>query len=258
MRFRNSNQKNRFKMHPVFAGDGFGKKEADPGFFGCGKASGFTLMEMMLAVLILGIVFTTIYGAWATVSGTSRIVDTEITDFESAGSCLNRILLDIQGVYVTRWPEYAPPDTDDDSDPYRVLGQATDAVTVPFTVLRFAARSHLPLSGQPGNGTARIAYYLDSNTGGPPFVIRRADDLFPYHEREPNASDPVLCRNVNRLSFVFTDQDGETHDDWDSDDRRFGFATPRVIGIRLEIGDDNNTRVFRTATTLPVYRKSRG
>ena len=42
---------------------------------------------------------------------------------------------------------------------------------------------------------------------------------------------------------------------WDSDDQEFGYATPRSIGIVLEIGEDPKPLLFKTMITLPVWRE---
>ena len=214
---------------------------------------GFTLMEILLAILIVTILFTTIYGAWATVSSTSRAVTDDIVDYEMAEICLNRMVMDLQGLFIAQRPAYVDPEPDSDPDPYQVHGTVGDPAA-PFSGLRFTARSHLAMGDETKNGIAQILYYLDSQNHEPPFAIRRADTLFPFDTPEPRPTDPILCERVQELTFTFYDQDGETHDQWNSESDDTGYATPRAVGIDLKIGSKEAPKRFETMIVFPLYR----
>lgn len=215
--------------------------------------SGFTLMEILMAILILGILFTTIYGAWATVSKTTRAVTDDIVDYEVAEICLSRMIMDLQGLVIARRPAYVDPEPNSEPDPYRIIATVNDPGAL-FSGLRFTARSHLPMVDETRNGIAQILYYLDSPNDAPPYVIRRADSLFPYETMEPKPTDPILCEGVQKLAFVFYDQDGQTHEQWDSESDDVGFATPRAISIDLTIGHKEVAKRFKTMVVFPLYR----
>jgi len=56
--------------------------------------------------------------------------------------------------------------------------------------------------------------------------------------------------------LTYYDQDGEAHDQWDSDSAVAKFATPAAIEFELKIGDTPDTVVFTTRLKLPVHREA--
>ena len=217
---------------------------------------GFTLMEIMLAMAVLGIVLATLYNAWAAVTGTGRRVSAESLRYEAAKVCLDRMAADLRGLFVTQRPEYTVPDIDDPPDPYRFEAPRASAASPPFPALRFAAFSHLPLGGDDAGGVARIAYYLDTDAPGPPYPLRRSDRPLPAEPLAPEAEDPILCEAVRHLAFGFIDADGDVHEAWNSDEADFGYGTPQALVIHLEIGKGETPMVIETTVELPVGRKA--
>jgi general secretion pathway protein J len=57
------------------------------------------------------------------------------------------------------------------------------------------------------------------------------------------------------LAFKFYDQEGLEYDVWDSDSDEFGYATPKVIAIRLELANKSTTKTFETRVLLPLLRE---
>jgi general secretion pathway protein J len=56
------------------------------------------------------------------------------------------------------------------------------------------------------------------------------------------------------LSFKFYDKDGIEFDVWDSDSDEFGYATPKAIGIKLELANRAASQTFETMVSLPISR----
>ena len=83
---------------------------------------GFTLMEILLAFLILGIVITTILASFNAVFSTTDTLRNSSRYYDMAKNCLNRMTLDLGALYITQPPLYKPPDFDDPPDPYRIIG----------------------------------------------------------------------------------------------------------------------------------------
>lgn len=225
--------------------------------FFASRNRGFTLMEIMVALAVLGIVLTTLYNAWATVTGTSHRVSDASGHHEAAKVCLDRMTADLRGLFITQRPEYVSPDIDDPPDLYRFQALPASEASPPFPALRFVSSGHLPLGGKDEGQPARIAYYLDTSADGPPYPLRRTDQRLPAEPLAPSAADPILCQGVRHLAFRFIDGDGEAHETWNSDDVNFGYGTPRAVIIHLEIGGRENGLAVETAVELPVSRKAR-
>ena len=216
-------------------------------------ASGFTLMEVLLAFLILAIVVSTILGSFNAVFSTTDTLENSGKYYDMARNCLNRMTFDLNALYVTQPPFYKKPEFDADPDPYRIVGGAGDTGGTGFANLRFTSSAHVPLDKSNRGGITEITYYIQEKTDGQ-LVLKRADHLYPYPPFEESGSDPVLCRYVKSLAFKFYDTEGEEFEEWNSEEEDYDHATPTAIGIQLEIGNESESYIFETTVRLAVYR----
>ena len=217
-------------------------------------AAAFTLIEILLAFLILGIVVTTILASFNTVFSTTDTLENSGKYYDMAKTCLNRMTLDLNALYVAQPPFYKKPELDDPPDSYRIVGANAEASGTGFASLRFTSRAHIPLDGSSRSGIAEIIYYVQAKASGQ-LVLKRADHLYPYPPFEEKGSDPVLCLYVKSLAFKYYDAGGEESEEWDSDAADYDHATPAAIGVQLEIGNDSESYTFETTVHLAVQRK---
>ena len=215
---------------------------------------GFTLMEILLSFLILGIVVTTILASFNAVFSTTDTLNSSSRFYDMAKNCLNRMTLDLEAFYAHQPPLYKKPEFDDPPDPYRIVGTTIDAGGTSFASIRFTSGAHLPLGQSKRDGIAEIIYYVQAKNDGQ-MVLRRADHLYPYPEFEENAGDPVLCTNLKSLVFKYIDDDGSELDGWDSESDEYGYATPAAIRIALVVGDETVSYDFETTVRLAARRE---
>ena len=109
------------------------------------SSQGFTLIEMMIAILIFGIVITTIMGSFDFVFSSVDVIEENVFAHEMAKSCLNRMTADLRAIHVTPLLQYTPPGYTGDPDPYRVEGEVAETQEGRFSNLRFASHTHLPI-----------------------------------------------------------------------------------------------------------------
>jgi len=215
---------------------------------------GFTLLEILLAILILAVVVTTVLASFNAVFSTTETLDNSAQIYAMAKTCLNRMVADLDALTIAQRPFYKPPDYDDPPDPYRIVGSTAEGDGIGFAALGFASRAHLPMENSSRTGIAAINYYIMVKEDGQP-VLKRSDTLYPYPTFEENSSDPVLCERVKSLAFTYYDAEGSDYESWDSDSENFNYATPKAIKIKLEIGDEAESYIFQTMVKLPVYRE---
>ena len=218
------------------------------------SAHGFTLMEILLAFLILGIVITTILASFNAVFSTTDTLNNSSRYYDMAKNCLNRMTLDLGALYITQPPLYKPPDMDDPPDPYRIVGSINEIGGTSFAAIRFASTAHIPLNKSVRRGVAEIVYYVQVKDDGQQ-VLRRGDHLYPYPPFEENNGDPILSEHVKSLAFTYYDSEGSEFEEWNSDVDDYGYATPTAIGIQLEIGDESASYNFETTIRLPMNRE---
>ena len=217
---------------------------------------GFTLVELLLAIFILSLVVTTVLASYNAVFSTTGDLKSSSNIYEMAKNCLKRMTVDLESIYIVQPPIYKQPEFDDEPSDFRVVGLSKDLSGTGFAELRFTSRAHLPLENSHRRGIAEIVYYVQAREDGSQ-VLKRSDNLYPYPEFEEKGSDPTLCEHVKSLAFTFPDDEGSEKDSWDSESDSFAYATPRAIGIELEIGDETRSHTFKTLVNLPVYRKEK-
>jgi general secretion pathway protein J len=220
-------------------------------------AAGFTLLEILVAVFILAVVVTTVLASFNMVFSTTGSLEASAAMFESGKTSLTRIVHDIENVFVLDRPIYKPPVVDGPPDPYRFQGSVDSLGGTKIAKLRFTSRAHVPLSPARRDGIAEIVYYLQTDVSGN-LRLKRADHLYPYPRFEERSSDPVLCANVKSLAFEYLDADGAATDEWDSESSKFGYATPVMVAVRLEVVEGSDSYVFQTTVTLPMLRRKSG
>lgn len=223
------------------------------------EATGFTLLEILLAIFIFAIVMSTIFGTFNAVVSRTDAIKKGLGGYEMARICLNRITQDLTTVYLDQRPLYAPPDFDDGPDPYGFFGKETFEGNKRFSWLRFTATDHLSINGRQETGIAEIVYYV-KEVGYPEseFVLKRADTVYPYDEEyefEEKESDPILCEGVEEFSLVYIDADGNEQETWDSDADMFKYASPQAVFVKLKIINQESVYGFETKIILPVLRE---
>lgn len=219
-----------------------------------GKGSaGFTLIEIIVAFFIFAIIVATLFGSYRSVFSHVADIDEVNSLYEMAENCLGRMVQDLRSLQVSIPPAYRPPDMNDPVDPYRFSAESIAVAGTDFPRLGFASLAHLRLGNSPADGIAKITYYVRPDENGS-FVLRRSDQLYPFGPFVEQRRDPILCRGLKSLSFYFVDAEGQQFERWDSDAKDFGHATPRGVGIRLEIGEGRQALFMETYVVLPVFR----
>ena len=216
--------------------------------------SGFTMIEILIAIFIFSIIVTTIFGSYRGISEQIAAVSKDRYLIEMGRNCIDRMTRDLRSIWVVQLPGYSRPRVNHDPDPYRVAGEEDSAGDHTFTRFRFTSLAHLPIRPSRSFGIARIVYYVQADENDV-YRLFRSDRLFPYEEFAPDPLDPVLCTHVHSLTFLFFDDTGESHTSWDSESESVEFATPTAVEIRLELGDESNLEIFKTRVTLPVHRE---
>lgn len=217
---------------------------------------GFTLLEIMIAIFIFAIIATTIFTSYSSLLSGSKTSDQGTASYEMAKNCLSRMIVDLESIHLTLPPGYSPPVLGEPPDFYRIVGEIFDVQGDSFPRLRFTSLAHLSFGGKTEKGIAEIVYYVQASGDGN-YVLKRADNLYPYETFEEKNGDPVLCTDVKSLTFKYYDQDGTAYDLWDSDDEDFGYSTPKAIDINLELAESSDSLRFKTMVTLTVYRKKK-
>jgi general secretion pathway protein J len=216
---------------------------------------GFTLLEILIAVFIFGVVLSTIYSSYV---GTSRVVnETEYQAdiYSMARITLERMHEDLESVYVPQNPEPAESD-EDNATGADFVGVDTEIDGRAADSLRFLSRAHIVFSeaDQP-SGTAQIEYYVEQSEEETCFVLYRSDT--PELEEPPSKGTGglVLCEKLLSIDFTYYDAKGEEYDNWDSTAEAFKRKIPSMVSISLELENKLDAEApykFFTTVTIPM------
>jgi len=200
-------------------------------------SDGFTLMEILISIAMMGVILLSVYGSYRSISSANINSRDRIRYHEQMMSSLNRISADIEK-----------------RDPFQLVFEAKPDIHRDSFVLHFMSSAVIPLMPQQAKGMVGIDYYLDANakTGQ---TLRRLQQPYPYSTGEPSQDDPVLCESVQTLKWTFYDSTGQAHDNWRPDSKEFDGMMPTAIGIRLVLGDATIRVVGTTLVRLPVHPK---
>lgn len=226
---------------------------------GIGRSpSGFTLLEILVAMSIFTIVMTLIFGSFGGVFSSADHVTAGSALFEMADACMDRITSDLESIHVLDLPRYQVPEMESKPDLYRVESKNESMHGNTFAQLRFTSQAHLPISGDGREGIAEIVYYAQESNNGPDddtFIIKRSDTLYPYPEKfEPKDSDPVMCEQVREFKLTFYDKEAREQEEWDSEDDDYEYCTPTAVKVELMIGPEAAPYAFTTTIELPMRR----
>jgi general secretion pathway protein J len=219
-----------------------------------GCNDGFTLLEILVALLIFAVVMSSLFLSFRSILFDPEGLTRHFSSQEMSRNALDRIASDLQTIYVSLPPQYRLPEGNNPPDPYRLEARTDVVGNREFSRLRFASLAHLPMRNRPQKGIAQIVYYVQAEENNT-FVLRRADHLAPYPAPAGVVDDPILCSGIRSLTFRFIDADGEAFDTWNSEEDRFGYRLPASIAVRIELAEKGPAAVLETQVHLPVQRE---
>ena len=220
---------------------------------------GFTLLEVLIAITILGIILTTVYGALSRTIRSKDHAEASARMNSVGREAVMRIADEIEASVL----------------PERVPGAAfrgASAGSGQFLDQVLFAISSRPPFGPIGSGTGRagrvlVHYYLGEQEGAPQtYLLVRSELPLPKanpdpHEEEPPEIRMLVCDNVAGLRLRYLDGDtGQWTDNWDSTadgDKEQVNSLPIAIEIALYLYDDNGTpQEFSTLVDLPLATRA--
>jgi general secretion pathway protein J len=224
------------------------------------KNSGFTLLEIMVAIFIFAVVLTTIYTSY---TGTFRVVDeteSQAEIYRMARIAIERMLEDLESIYIPKGEEN-PKSEEDTLSRFQFLGEDREIEGRSADNLRFTSRAHLNLGGQEQeSGAAEIAYYLKEKEEGDDLVLYRIDramfeEVSPSDERTGGL---VLCERLVSVNFTYYDENGEARESWDSLSDALRGKIPKMVSIALEFVNSLDPEAplkFMTSVVLPLEER---
>jgi general secretion pathway protein J len=209
------------------------------------RNNGFTLIEILIAVLILGVVLSTVYASY---TGTFRIIRDTETDAELYGmarTVLERMTRDLEaaapwkGAFTFQAKPYS-------------LGNRE------FTRLTFRSAAHVAFGDkEAAAGIAVIGYAVEEGSEKEGYTLIRSDSLRRDPVKEETAGGFLLCERIETLTYRFYDAAGKDYETWDAggDVEAQKKRAPAMVEIRLGLvneKDREHPHPFMTRVRLPL------
>ncbi len=195
---------------------------------------GFTLVEVLVAISILAILLTSVYGIFTSVSLTRERLDADSAEYHRARVLFDRLGRELRGTY------FQPRDLD---LIFTGRSAAENALELELTTTAVS-----PLS-QTGSGIAKVHYLLveDQEAGSGSLVLMRSER--PVHEQidEGTAGMMRLVPGIESLTMRFY-ANGQWQTVWDG--RTSGLPELVEIALQLRTGDAEPTD-FISAFEVP-------
>jgi len=195
---------------------------------------GFTLIEVLVAISLLAIVLTAVYGIFGGVNSAKLRLDRDSADYHLARVVFDRLGRELHGVYFRR------------GDQTTMLRGGINEHNEPFLELTTTA---VTLLSATGSGISEVRYRLAQDLE----VDKSRQVLLRSERSRQSATVPVdermmrLAPNVASLSLRFFSND-RWQEQWDA--RQDGL--PQLVEISLEIGPDEQRLIpFTTTFEIP-------
>ena len=218
-----------------------------------GHPGGFTLLEIMLATLVLAVVVSMVT---LSMSGSMRAIEATRDQGEiyyRAQVAMERLTDDLQGAML-------PPDVE-------FTGVEGGEIAEPTLLLHFAGMGHvdfMPDSEQEGVGIIGYEVRPDPQNDQE-LILLRSDTLYRPVGKEQNRNTDeeafLLCDRLRAVRFAFIGKDGDPLDSWNSEVRdnedEKKRRLPAAVSCVLEFWLDHEAETsisFETMVVLPVGR----
>jgi general secretion pathway protein J len=210
---------------------------------------GYTLIEILVATLILGIVLSTVYASYTATFRIIRDIQYDDEVYGMARSALDRMARDLgsaalwRGAFTFKTKPYTLGDRE-------------------FVRLIFRSSAHIAFSDKEApEGISVIEYRVEEGNEKEGYNLLRSDNLYRDPGKEPSQRGGfLLCNRVEALAYTFYDEQGKEHESWDSETKVVEMQKNRVpaaILIRLSLINETDRKrphFFTTRVRLPFNR----
>ncbi len=216
--------------------------------------SGFTLLEILIALLIFSMVITGLFYSFKAFVASSESIKNQITLHEKLIDAMKRIDMDIKSIFILQPPRYKKPEFNTNTDVHRFIGYETDLGPSKIQIMSFSSFAHVKFGTDLWNGVSKVTYYLKLNEKKL-YDFHRSDINPPFTDDINNCSDPILIRDVTEIEIIYKDRENSEYNYWDSDSEEFDYRFPSTVGLKVTYMSKNMKRILPISSGLITERK---
>jgi prepilin-type N-terminal cleavage/methylation domain-containing protein len=214
---------------------------------------GLTLIEILLALSIFGIVMFVLYGAY-----TSNLEAIQIADENAKVNQTARIVLDLMRKDLQSAIAQTPGQPG--SIPLGLTGKNEELRGRPVDRIDFTTLHRLSRASTAGAmDVCEIGYFVEEETEGDRLILYRREDITPDEDFTKGGKTEDLTRMIIALDITYEDGRGENHEEWKAQSTTTGTSLPAVIRIRLTLVDRlGREHLFMTGVHPELGQMSKG
>lgn len=209
---------------------------------------GFTLFEILITLSILGVVLSIIYLTFNQSMLVMAAMEERAETVEKGRLILERMSRELRNTFISTTAPAAHPFR------FGLIGQPHQEKELYRDRLDFTALA--PPGGDSWENTGyiqEIGYFLDYAPGSEGLTLFRRQDEAKDGDILRGGIIQPLCPKVQELSFLFFDQAGGKHKEWNSLEGARKGSLPARVEIKLVIEDgQGKNQVFQTQVFLPL------
>lgn len=201
------------------------------------QRKGFTLIDLLLAITLLGVIMTTVYMVFANHQKIVLAAAEDRDTFAQGRMILDRITRDLSGVWLPN------KERNNENAVYKFMGTGES--------VNFLSTARLAMDISSGRDLVEIGYYLERNMGSEGYSLKRRQDETPDDEGDRGGWEIVLSSEVKEFELFYLLPDGLEGSIAESETSS---SLPRAVRVKLVIKPDNERpeRAFTTLVALPL------
>jgi general secretion pathway protein J len=210
--------------------------------------TGFTLVEILIAIFILSLVMATVYVSYTGTLKTSRQLEEEGALYQMVRVSMDRLISDLSSLSMS-------------SGSFNLSAEKKKSGNHEFHSISFWSSAHLALGENESEGRpATIGYYVKENNDGKSFSLWRSDVPGSVDDETKKAEGGfIICKNIEAFNLTFYDSAGRENDSWNSSSTQENSqgTVPATIKIELFLvnpADSEKPYKFMTRVLLPVQK----
>lgn len=225
------------------------------------RISGFTLLEILVAMFILGIVLSTIFTIFTGTIKNITYAESQADIYQMARVALERIQEDLECSLILKEDETLG-DEGDSPGPGIFSGKNETVDDRDADSLSFLSSKHLSMDHEDNDpGLAIITFYVKENDEEEGLDLYRTDVSEREQAPEEKTGGLILCEGLHSVNLMYYDSNGDEYESWDSSEGEFKDRLPAMVSIQLKFLDESNPEEplkFGTAIALPMARDEYG
>lgn len=195
---------------------------------------GFSLIELMVAVSIFGLIIGIVYTSFDSITKSSGIIKSEMENIEDLSSLITLLEKDLGSIFVLKPPEYVKPVSSSEKDNYSYLCETETVDNKEFSKLSFTSFNHIGLRGLKKRRISRISYFVkkDDSKG---FVLMRRDNPDFLDTSSGDISAEPVCYGVESFKILSGSKEKEEEERWDSQSSEYSYFSPSLVTFEISV-----------------------